>query len=237
MPYNLGGARIWRIGYDVTCDGAVKREHIGLRNVSSASEQVTFSNHISSLAQSLGHTAQVSLARTIQASSAVALLLACCHHFVGFSIRYSISGNVGGALRSLPKGAVTPVDQAAAMTHRSKAVWVCRAGLQMVAPAWTLTFSIKSCPPIVLSPCGPVCTFPQYRISIAPCRWLSRTTQLRRSVPPFHFSRPKPLGNKKRERPRLGGGDGICLAAFLSFRQLIQECRMSSSILGQAMQR
>lgn len=58
MPYNLGGARIWRIGYDVTCDGAVKREHIGLRNVSSASEQVTFSNHISSLAQSVGSVAE-----------------------------------------------------------------------------------------------------------------------------------------------------------------------------------
>lgn len=121
-------------------------------------------------------------------------------------------------MRSLPKGAVTPVDQAAAMTHRSKAVWVCRAGLQMVAPAWTLTFSIKSCPPIVLSPCGPVCTFPQYRISIAPCRWLSRTTQLRRSVPPFHFSRPKPLGNKKKRKAALGwrGWDMSCGLSLVS---------------------
>ena len=47
----------------------------------------------------------------------------------------------------------------------------------------------------------------------------------------------EPLENIKREEPRLGGGDGICLAALLSFRQLIQERRMSSSILGQAMQR
>lgn len=58
MPYDFGGAWIWRVGYDVGCDGTVKREHINLQNVSSASEQVAFSNHIASLAQRVGNVAE-----------------------------------------------------------------------------------------------------------------------------------------------------------------------------------
>lgn len=72
---------------------------------------------------------------------------------------------------------------------------------QMIAHAWVVAPS-SSRARFTLSPCGEVCTFPQYLITTAPCRWLSRTAQKR--LPPQWFFSPIPVrsslawGDKKR---------------------------------------